>query len=33
MDNPEELTTEGTHDEEEQNKYTTQDVLDTTIRT
>ena len=32
MDNPEKLTTLGTQDEEQQNKNTTQYVLDTTIR-
>ena len=31
MDNPEKLTTQGTQDEEEQNKNTTQYVLDTTM--
>ena len=31
MDNPEKLTTQGTQDEEKQNKNTTQYVLDTTI--
>ena len=30
MDNPEKLTTLGTQDEEQQNKNTTQYVLDTT---
>jgi hypothetical protein len=33
MDNPEKLATYGTQDEEKQNKNTTQQVLDTTIRT
>jgi hypothetical protein len=32
MDNPEKLATYGTHDEEKQNKNTTQYVLDTTVR-
>ena len=32
MDNPEKLATQGTQDEEKQNKKTTQYVLDTTIR-
>jgi hypothetical protein len=32
MDNPEKLATKGTEDEEQQNKNTTQHVLDTTIR-
>ena len=32
MDNPEKLVTQGTQDEEEQNKNTTQYVLDTTVR-
>ena len=32
MDNPEKLTTQGTQDEEIQNKNTMQYVLDTTIR-
>ena len=32
MNNPEKLTTQGTHDEEDQNKNTTQNVLDTTMR-
>ena len=32
MDNPEKLATYGTQDEENQNKNTTQYVLDTTIR-
>ena len=31
MDNPENLATQGTQDEEKQNKNTTQYVLDTTI--
>ena len=31
MDNPEKLATQGTQDEERQNKNTTQYVLDTTI--
>ena len=31
MDNPENLTTQGTQDEEKQNKNITQYVLDTTI--
>ena len=31
MDNPEKLATEGTQDEEKQNKNTKQYVLDTTI--
>jgi len=31
MDNPEKPTTQGTQDEEKQNKNTTQHVLDTTI--
>ena len=31
MDNPEKLATQGTRDEEKQNKNTTQSVLDTTI--
>jgi hypothetical protein len=31
MDNPEKLATQGTQDEEKQNKNTTQYVLDTTI--
>jgi len=31
MDNPEKLTTEGTQDEEKQNKGTTKYVLDTTV--
>ena len=29
MENPEKLATQGTQDEEKQNKYTTQDVQDT----
>jgi len=33
MDNPEKLATQGTQDEDKQNKNTTQYVLDTTIRT
>ena len=33
MDNPEKLATQGTQDEEKQNKNTTQYVLDTTIDT
>jgi hypothetical protein len=32
MDNPEKLATNGTQDEEKQNKNTTQYVLDTTMR-
>ena len=32
MDNPEKLATEGTQDEEQQTKNTTQYVLDATIR-
>ena len=32
MDNPEKLTTQGTQDEEKQNKNTTQYVLDITLR-
>jgi hypothetical protein len=32
MDNPEQLATYGTEDEEKQNKNTTQYVLDTTMR-
>ena len=32
MDNPEKLTTKGTQDEDEQNKNTTQYVLNTTMR-
>jgi hypothetical protein len=32
MDNPEKLATQGTQDEEKQNKNTTQYVLDITIR-
>ena len=32
MENPEKLATQGTQDEEKQNKNTTQHVLDTTIR-
>jgi len=32
MDNPEELATEGTQDEEKQSKNTTQYVLDASIR-
>ena len=32
MDNPEKLATQGTQDEEKQNKDTTQYVLDTTMR-
>ena len=32
MDNQEKLATQGTQDEEKQNKNTTQYVLDTTIR-
>ena len=32
MDNPEKLATQGTIDEEKQNKNTTQYVWDTTIR-
>ena len=32
MDNPEKLTTQGTQDEEIQNKNTMQYVLDTTMR-
>ena len=32
MDNPEKLTTQGTQDEEKQNKNTTQYILDTTLR-
>ena len=32
MDNPEKLATYGTHDEEKQNKNTTQYALDTTMR-
>ena len=32
MDNPEELATQGTQDEDKQNKNTTQYVLDTTVR-
>jgi hypothetical protein len=32
MDNPENLATYGTQDEEKQGKYTTQYVLDTTMR-
>ena len=32
MDNPEKLATQGTQDEEKQNKNTTQYVLDTTMR-
>ena len=32
MDNPEKLATHGTHDEEKQNKNTTQCALETTIR-
>ena len=32
MDNPEKLTTQGTQDEEKQNKNTTQYMLDTTLR-
>ena len=31
MDNPEELATQGTQDEDKQNKNTTQYVLDTTV--
>ena len=31
MDNPEKLATQGTQDEDKQNKNTTQNVLDTTI--
>ena len=31
MDNPEKLSTQGTQDEEKQNKHTTQYVFDTTI--
>ena len=31
MDNPEKLATQGTQDEEKQNKITTQYVLDTTM--
>ena len=31
MDNPEKLATQGTQDEEKQNKNTTQYVLDTTL--
>ena len=33
MDNPEKLATQGTQDEEKQNKNTTQYVLDITIHT
>ena len=32
MDSPEKLVTQGTQDEEKQNKTTTQYALDTTIR-
>ena len=32
MDNPEKLATQGTQDDEKQNKTTTQYALDTTIR-
>ena len=32
MDNPENVATQGTQEEEKQNKNTTQYVLDTTIR-
>ncbi len=32
MDNPEKLATQGTQDEDKQNKNTTQYVLDTTTR-
>jgi len=32
MNNPEKLATWGTQDEEKQNKITTQNVLDTTMR-
>ena len=32
MDNPEKLTTQGTQDEDKQNKDTTQHVLETTVR-
>ena len=32
MDNPEKLATQGTQDEEKQNKNTTQYVLNTTMR-
>ena len=32
MDNPEELATQDTQDEDKQNKNTTQYVLDTTVR-
>ena len=32
MDNPEKLATQGTQDEEKQNKNTAQYALDTTIR-
>jgi hypothetical protein len=32
MDNPEKLATQGTQDEDKQNKNTTQYVFDTTIR-
>ena len=32
MDNPEKLTTQGTQDDDKQNKNTTQYVQDTTIR-
>ena len=32
MDNPEELATQGTQDEDKHNKNTTQYVLDTTVR-
>ena len=32
MDNPENLATQGTQDEEKQSKHTTQYVLDTNIR-
>ena len=32
MDNPEKLATQGTQDEDEQSKNTTQHVLDNTIR-
>ena len=32
MDNPEKLAAQGTQDEDKQNKSTTQDVLDNTMR-
>ena len=32
MDNPEKLSTQGTQDDDKQNKNTTQYALDTTIR-